>query len=180
VALDLTREPRPGGRLYGAFKARAMAGYRALLRLAWAAFHQPASPHDFPSQLLGPWPPRQYRFDWEQDRENLAPGPFLSSLRDFLSGASDHLLQLLNDALPAREGLSTFQRAQQASDLEVLTAFYSLGPRRNRELSRQHELPSPLILQEEPDDLLAERPEPRNNSIFRLRGIPRYCNNVHF
>ena len=158
MELGLTQEPRSAGILYGAFKARVMTGYGALVRLTWAAFHRPASPYDFPRQLLGPRPPRQYRFDWKQDRPNLVPRLFLSSLRDFLAGSSDHLLQLLNDALPAGEGLCPFHRAQQASDLEALTAFHMAGPRRNHDLCQRHKLPGPLILQDELDDLLVERP----------------------
>ena len=158
MELGLTQEPRSGGFLYGAFKARVMAGYSALVRLTWAALHQPTSPYDFPRRLLSHRPPRQYRLDWAQARAQLNPGPFLRSLQDFLAGASDHLLQLLNDALPRAEGLCPFHRAQQANDLEALTTFHMAGPRRNRDLCQRHKLAGPLILQDELDDLLVERP----------------------
>jgi hypothetical protein len=132
-----------------------LAGYGALLRLAWAALHQPASPHDFPAQLLSSRPPGQYRFTWKSSPAPMSPKAFLASLHSFLAGASDSLLQLLGEAVPAGEDLSPFQRALHAKDLETLAEFYGLGPRRNWELSREHKLSSPLIPQEELDDLLA-------------------------
>jgi predicted GIY-YIG superfamily endonuclease len=155
LELGLTRNPDTGGRLYGAFKTRAMAGYGALLRLVWAVLHQPSSPHDFPAQMLGSRPPRLCRFQWQPNRPQVRPDLFLSSLHSFLAGASDHLLQLLGEALPTGEGLSPFQRALHAADLDTLAQFYGSGPRRNCELSRQHNLPGLLIAQEELDDLLA-------------------------
>jgi hypothetical protein len=132
-----------------------MAGYGALLRLVWAAFHQPSSPQELPLQLVSSRPPRQYRFRWMPDTRQVSPEPFLNSLQDFLAGGSDQLLQLLSEAVPAGEGLSPFQRALHAGDLETLAEFYGSGPKRNCELSRQHKLPGPLIAQEELDDLLA-------------------------
>jgi excinuclease UvrABC nuclease subunit len=153
--LSLTREPGTGGRLYGAFKTHAMAAYGALLRSLWAAVHQPASPHDFPSQLLCGRPPRQYRFDWKSKPAQLHPETLLSSLHSFLAGVSDRLLQLLDEANTTGENLSPFQRALHSRDLEVLTKFFSSGPGRNHELSQRHKLPGSLISQEELDDLLA-------------------------
>jgi hypothetical protein len=155
LELGLTSDPDAGGDLYGAFKTRAFAGYGALLRLVWAALHQPSSPHEFPARMLGSRPPRQHRFQWRPGTPRLRPEPFLGALQGFLAGTSDHLLQLLGEAVPAGEGLSSFQRALHAGDLEALAEFYSSGPRRNCELSQQHKLPGPLIGQEELDDLLA-------------------------
>ena len=155
LELGLTRDPASAGHLYGAFKARAMAGYGALLRLTWAAFHRPASPHDFPAQLLATRPPPQYRFNWEPVPKQVGPEPFLNSLQGFLSGVSDCLLQMLSDAAPAGDAICPFQRALHARDLEVLSGFFNLGPKRNYALARRHRLVSPLIPQEELDDLLA-------------------------
>ena len=211
LELSRTHEATNGGHLYGAFKAHVTAGYLALLRLAWAAWHQPASHHKFPAQLLARRPPRRYRLDWphrpapwstthpdprklsgspeapapaltgtlspfegERERERgptsiprsapipgcgsgvLSPDAFLRSVQDFLAGVSDDLLGLLAEAVPAGDGLSPFQRALQARDLEVLGQFYVSGPKRNHELTRRHNLPHPLILQEQLDDLLIE------------------------
>ena len=66
-------------------------------------------------------------------------------------------MQLLSEAVPARDDLSPFQRAWQERDLEILNQFYQHGPRRNHELSQRHNLSNPLILQEELDDLLVEK-----------------------
>ena len=153
--LGLTHDPGTAGHLYGAFKARAMAGYGALLRLTWAAFRQPASPHDFPAQLLATRPPPQYRFNRAEVPVQVGAEPFFISLQGFLSGASDHLLQLLSDLMPGSDAVCLFQRALHARDLEVLTEFFNLGPRRNWELTSRHRLATPLIPQEELDDLLA-------------------------
>jgi excinuclease UvrABC nuclease subunit len=158
VALELgrTREAMAGGHLYGAFKAHVTAGYGALLRLTWAAWHQPASPHDFPAQLLGNIPPCQYRFNWHPHPVPWSPDTLRGSIQDFLAGVSDHLLQLLTEAAPARDDISPFQRALQTRDLEVLSQFYVSGPKRNHELSRRYNLPNPLISQGQLDDLLVE------------------------
>jgi predicted GIY-YIG superfamily endonuclease len=153
--VGLTHDPDPAGNLYGAFKARAWAGYGALLRLSWAVLHQPASPHDFPAQLLAARAPRQYRFQWEPGPTPVSPKRFTAALEDFLSGASDHLLQLLKDAAPAGDAVCPFQRALHARDLELLQGFFSVGPKRNHDLARRHKLASPLIRQEELDDLMA-------------------------
>jgi excinuclease UvrABC nuclease subunit len=158
VGLELSRthEATTGGHLYGAFKAHVTAGYGALLRLTWAAWHQPASPHEFPAQLLGSTPPRQYRFNRHPHPAFCSPDTFLRTVQDFLVGVSDSLLQLLTDAAPAQDDISLFQRTWQTRDLEVLSQFYVSGPKRNHELTRRHNLPNPLILQGQLDDLLVE------------------------
>ena len=137
-----------GARLYGAFKNGALAGYGALLRLLWAALHQPVSPSDFPAGLLGPKPPRCFRFP------HPLPAHLLQPLLRFLERTSDALLQACADALPKPEALSPFQRALYQSDLETLAGFYRFGPRRNHDLKTLHQLPAPLIPQEHLDDLL--------------------------
>jgi predicted GIY-YIG superfamily endonuclease len=159
MALELGRtcEVATPGRLYGAFKAHVTAGYGALLRLTWAAWHQPASPHDFPAQLLGSKPPCNYRFEWNLNPAPWSPDSFLCCLQGFLTGKSDSLVQLLTETVPARDDLSPFQRDFQAKDLEILSQFYQHGPRRNFELSQRYDLPTPLIFQDELDDLLVEK-----------------------
>lgn len=154
LELGLTRDSGSAGQLYGAFKAWAAAGYSALLRLTWAAFYQPTSPHDFPLQLLNARPPGRYRVNWAPAPLPIGPQSFLDALQGFLSGTSDRLLQLLSDISPAGDTICPFQRALHARDLELLTTFFNAGPRRNCELTRLHGLASPLIPQEELDDLL--------------------------
>src|ERR1017187_121267 len=156
LELSQTREATNGGHPYGAFKAHVSAGSGALLRLTWAAWHQPASHHDFPAQLLASRPPRQYRFTWHPHPAPGSPDTFVRSVQDFLTGVSDDLLELLTEAVHARDGLGPFQRALHTQDLEVLSQFYLCSPRRNHELTRRHNLPNPLILQEQLDDLLVE------------------------
>jgi hypothetical protein len=152
-----TQEAGTGGHWYGAFQSHVTAGYGALLRLTWAAWKQPASPHDFPAQLLSGKPPRQYRFKWNSRPAPWSQASFLGCLHGFMAGRSDNLVQLLAEAVPARDDLSPFQRALQARDLEILNQFFQHGPRRNHELSQRHNLPNPLILKEELDDLLVEK-----------------------
>ena len=155
LELSQTRDAMAGTGLYGAFKAHVTAGYGALLRLIWAAWHQPSSPHDFPAQLLGSRPPRQYRFNWPPHPALWSPDTFRGHVQDFLAGLSDDLLQLFVEAAPA-DHLSPFQRGWHKQDVEVLTQFYVAGPKRNRELTRRHNLPNPLISQVQLDDLLVE------------------------
>jgi len=155
LELGRANEPGEGVEQYGAFKTHAVAGYAALLRLTWAALHQPGSPHDFPSPLVGARPPRRWRLSLEPPASRLRPEEFVSELRKFLEGASDRLLQLLAQTLPPDASLGAFQRALQLADLETLAEFYRLGPRRNHQLRARHSLNGPLIPQEQLDDLLA-------------------------
>lgn len=143
-----------GGDLYGAFKRRSVQGYAALLRLLWAARHQPASPHDFPRLLLNPRPPRQFGFDLQSDWRRLDREQMTESLQFFFTGESAFLIDLLAPALPALEQLSPFHQAMQLADLETLADFFQYGPRRNRDLKAEHGLQSPTIPQEKLDDLL--------------------------
>lgn len=156
LELSQTRETTTGGHLYGAFKAHVTAGYGALLRLTWAAWHQPVSHHDFPAQLLANRPPRQYRFAWHPHPAPWSPDSFLRSVQDFLAGVSDSLLEMLTKSLPGDAEVSPFQRALQKRDLEVLSQFYLSSPRRNHELICRHKLAKALIFQEQLDDLLVE------------------------
>ena len=149
--------PQADTRLYGAFKTGAAAACGALLRSLWAALYQPHSPHDFPSRLLSPRPPLRYRLAWEPDATPRDAELLRLPLGDFLEGISDRLLELLASVMPRSELLSPFQRALQSNDLETLAQFYRFGPQRNFELRRQYRLPDPLILQEQLDDLLAQR-----------------------
>ena len=173
LELSQTREATNGGHLYGAFKAHVTAGYGALLRLTWAAWHQPASHHDYPAQLLAGRPPRQYRFTWQPHPAPCSPDNFLRSVQDFLAGVSDGLVQLLTEAVPAQDDLSPFQRALQMRDLEDLNRFYLASPRRNHELTRRHNLSNPLILQEQLDDLLSGDNSSHSAQKRLQRGIAR-------
>ena len=149
--LGRTQTVGPGAQVYGAFKSGAVAGYGALLRLLWAALHQPRSSYDFPFGLLATKPLRRFRF------APRLPSHLLQPLQRFLAGTSDTFLQTCTDLLPKPESLSAFQRALHQSDLEALTHFYRFGPKRNHDLKTHHQLPGPLILQEQLDDLLVTR-----------------------
>ncbi|MDB6016106.1 MAG: Excinuclease subunit [Pedosphaera sp.] len=164
MEFSLGAEPHPGGNNYGAFKSGAVRGYGALLRLLWAALHQPASPHEFPALLLKPKPPGAYAIfpmpktappDWEQ---------LTAALHHLLAGESDEFIKTLTAMLPVGPETSVFQRNLLAADLEILTGFYEHGPKRNRDLRLRHGLTGPIIPQETLDDLLALTP-PRRNTV---------------
>ena len=154
LEFSLENEPGPGGNIYGAFKSGCVRGYGTLLRLLWTAFHQPASPHDFPAPLLGSKPPRRCLLRFDQNVLNHGPVCWIKSVRQFLSGESGQIILQLSESLPPAKTISLFQRNLQSNDLEVLAGFFERGPRRNHDLRRQHGLPGPYIPQDELDDLL--------------------------
>ena len=154
LVMGLTTDEAFEGQLYGAFKRRAVAGFSALLRLLWAALHQPCSPYDFPGQLLRSKPPRIYSINLEPNRSLIPPPQWLAALLAFLEGVSANLIDLLAAALPSSGRISCFQQALHTVDLENLTDFFQYGPKRNRDLKERHHLQSTLIPQETLDDLL--------------------------
>ncbi len=154
LALRLDTQPNSKGKIYGAFKSGCVRAYGALLRLIWAAFHQPASPHDFPTPLLGSKPPRQYLFQHDQNSSCEMLARWAEHMEKFLAGDSDELIHSLEKVLPSVNHISHFQHDLQLNDLEVLGDFFVRGPKRNRELRRQYGIPAQVIPQEELDDLL--------------------------
>jgi excinuclease UvrABC nuclease subunit len=154
LALQLSAEPKSEGKVYGAFKSGCVLAYGALLRLIWMAFHQPASPYDFPAPLLSSKLPRQYLFQSAPQVTGQGLEPWFECVDKFLAGDSDELIQTLVQMIPA-QGISAFQRSLHLSDLEVLANFFKRGPKRNRDLRRQYGMSDQIIAQEELDDLLA-------------------------
>jgi excinuclease UvrABC nuclease subunit len=153
-SLGIGTEPKSGEKIYGAFKSGCVRAYGSLLRLVWAAFHQPASPYDFPTPLLGSRPPRQYLFQFSRNTSGQTPDVWVKSVEEFLAGTSNELIQLLTEAVPAAETVSPFQQNLQLKDLEIIGSFFEHGPKRNRDLRDRHGITSPIIPQEELDDLL--------------------------
>lgn len=161
LELSLGTEPKPEEKVYGAFKSGSVWAYAGLLRLLWAARHQPASPHDFPAPLLHAKPPREYYLLPGQSLPDLGLDQLAAGVESFLAGESEGLINILAEALPAGPEISTFQRNLLAADLETLAGFYEHGPKRNRNLRQQHGFEDPIIPQETLDDLLALALKPR-------------------
>jgi hypothetical protein len=159
--LQLSFDPDSSGRVFGAFKGAAGA-FAALLRLLWAALHQPASPVDFPMRMFDARPPAQFQFG----SPNLPAARWIEPLNSFLAGASDGLLTLLAAALPAPDSICAFQRNLQALDLEVLAAFFAGGPGWNRRVRERHELPGPILPQDQLDDWLVREERPRLHTVI--------------
>jgi GIY-YIG catalytic domain-containing protein len=155
--LVLSRGNQPVEELqnFGAFKGRAVAAFGAVLRLLWGVLHQPHAPSEFPLLLLRAAPPRQYTVDFAGCAAALDEWHGL--LAAFFTGASSQLLSALQRDLPAGAHLSRFQLNYVQFDLDLLEEFFETGPKRNFELWLKHSLPTPLILQEELDDLMVYR-----------------------
>jgi hypothetical protein len=152
---SLGPEPKPEGSVYGAFKTGVRIAYSALLRLVWAALHQPGSPHEFPAPLLRVRPPREFRM---RPTPNIAsPGldQLMRGVESLLGGQSAELIDHLAIVLPTGSEITAFQRNLMTADLEILRDFYERGAKRNRDLRAQHHLAEPIIPQEKLDDLLA-------------------------
>ncbi len=154
LILRLSTAAKSAGKIFGAFKSGSVRAYTALLRLIWTAAHQPVSPFDFPAPLLHVKPPREYRFPLDALPLRHGTNQWPESLENFLAGESDELIGLLTEMIPALDTICACQRSLHARDLEVLTAFFERGPKRNRDLRMQHGIPDPIILQDELDDLL--------------------------
>ena len=81
-------------------------------------------------------------------------------LLDFFEGREPRLLEWLAAGLLERLDLPLFQRTLFETDLDVLTRFYSFGPRRNRRFRSRFALGEALIEKERLDDYLVLSPEP--------------------
>ena len=153
LGLQLSGEPKSEGKVYGAFKSGCVRAYGSLLRLIWAAFHQPASPYDFPAPLLSSKLPQQYLFQSPPNITEQGLEPWIERVQKFLAGDSDELIHTLVQMIPD-QGISAFQRNLHLNDLEVLAKFFKRGPKRNRDMQRQYGIADQIIAQEELDDLL--------------------------
>lgn len=154
LSLAIGTEPKPGEKIYGAFKGGCVRAYGSLLRLLWAAIHQPVSPHDFPAPLLGARPPRQYVFLLVQNKTLHLPDIWVRAVEQYLDGTSSEIIDMLKEAVPKAETVSLFQQNLQTNDLEILTSFFEHGTKRNHDLRDRHGISGPIIPQEKLDDLL--------------------------
>jgi len=155
LRLKLAAEPVPDAKSYGAFKAGSVPAFGALLRLIWAALHQPREPHDFPRLLLQSRPPGEFKLHLTPPHHlNLNPNLNLS-LHSFLAGESSDLIAILTTALQQVTESQIFQRNLLTADLETLSGFYEYSTKRNRDLRQRHGIFGTFIPKETLDDLLA-------------------------
>ncbi|MBC7692885.1 MAG: GIY-YIG nuclease family protein [Methylotenera sp.] len=148
IRLRLTMNcKRQGDLLFGAFKgrSRALRGYSALLRLFWAT-QSTAERFEYPPPLTRRSPPSLYSVE--------LPKVWISPLREFLKGRSEHLISQLSCSLLENETLPRFYSHYIQEDLEALQSFFNQGPKRNLELRKNHGLRNRLIAQDRIDDLL--------------------------
>ena len=134
--------------LYGAFKGIAPRACAALARLLFGSLHQINCPTKLPRRLLLSRPAHEFRFPARGlplDQPDL-----FRQLDSFFAGKSPALLETLRLSQPA--GTSLFHQSFVAGDLDLLTSFFRVGPRRNREIQSKFGLAQPLIRQEELDD----------------------------
>lgn len=166
VTLWITTAETTAPNLYGAFKRRSVQAYAALLRLLWAAFHQPSSVDEFPHRLLSGRPALRYRFSVKEYCSRIDLPQLRTGLENYLAGVSPQLIEILGEHLPSPERLLPFHQNLQSTDLELVSDFYKFGPERNQALRKQHGVPGLHIPQERLDDLLAlsRNSEPRQQS----------------
>jgi predicted GIY-YIG superfamily endonuclease len=100
-------------------------GYTALLRLLWAASHDPAS--SYPSRITRSAP----------DRFQVGVEPDLrAGMHAFLSGTSDRLLDALMSVCASRRGAHL--QPGLLRDRELATGFFTYGPQALRRLRLRH------------------------------------------
>lgn len=141
------RRKRQADILYGAYKGRRMVrdGYGALLRLFWVA-QSSLDRFAYPAKLTRYKLPPLYAV--------ACPPEWFPPLRHFFRGTSDELLSLLTEHLLKNEKIPKFVYHVIQEDLEIAREFFLRGPRRNRELRRNHGVRKQVIEQEQIDDLL--------------------------
>ncbi len=140
------------GEAFGAFKGSAVVAYAALLRLCWTACADCQTPADYPLHLLGCRPPSVFTLPGHLLRRH---PEFLPALRQFLTGESDRVVELLRATLPSGNSSCDFLRRLLEADLEILAHFFATGPKRNREFRHHHGLEEEVIPQHELDDMHA-------------------------
>lgn len=151
LTLWLTRDGYPQENLFGAFKGGYIQAYAALVRLLWAALHKPTTLEGFPCGLLAERPPRSHAFALAKQQR---PEFLHERLTSFFSGESLELVEWFSEQLPRTDALSAFQRNLHESDLQCLTDFFSVGPRRNRRVREIYLLNDGIVPQEKLDDFI--------------------------
>ena len=139
--------------VYGAFKGGAVYGFGSLLRVLWSAIYQPVSPFDLPRQLLTAKAPMRFTVATPRSG-NSAEVNLIERIHGYLSGESKELIEWLTAAIQTK-GLSVFHRNFIQADVELLASFFETGPRRIRELKREHGIEQGFVGKEELDDLIA-------------------------
>jgi predicted GIY-YIG superfamily endonuclease len=174
LRIELAHAPAAGSSVYGCFpylgtgvlSRPAIAcsdGYAAFLRLLWAAGPAPTGSH-FPAAVRGPSPPAAF--------EVVVAVSLRSSLRRFLGGTSDRLLDELAALAAARDA---YMQPGLHRDRAAADGFFRYGPRAIRDLCRRHRVRPPvsravftdLIRAEVEDELGAFGPSPL---VTRRRG----------
>jgi hypothetical protein len=139
-SLRITTEPTE--HCHGAFKGNGRAAFASLLRLLWSAFEANHRYENLPRELVLAPPPTEWVFT-----SNLHGAALL---HDFLSGTADTLLREFE-----LENVddSVFHRQFRKEDVAVLTAFFAMGPLRNKHWRETLALNGSRVEQEELDDL---------------------------
>ncbi len=154
LRLRLTREAAGAERerLFGSFKGlgRLRAACAALFRLIWIADHRPESVYDLPLALLRIGPDDSFTVTLDES----AAAAWLGPLQNFLDGSDNTFPALLEAKLSGGLDPGGSVAVLVREDLEALRVFSRFGPERNRGLRQRCGLDSPLIGQNELDDLL--------------------------
>lgn len=132
---------------YGCFKGhrRVRKGLGALLKLLYLTEHDIDSAHYLPSQLLGRLAPMQFATKINSETR--------ADVHSFLKGDSTSLSKMFEEFISKKTFRDKFTLKYFLNELEQLNIFYALGPERNRQMKKELELESDLILQEQLDDL---------------------------
>jgi hypothetical protein len=153
LELWLTREIKAGCELYGAFKSLRISASAGIVRLLWMAIGGRKSPDEFPHGLFESNSSRAWRVPVVADGVQQSTEYWVDAIRQYLAGASDHLLHCLREHLARKLGLASFWKQLLEADLETATAFYERGPKRNRFFQEQQGRAGDLISPAELDDL---------------------------
>ncbi|MEX0720324.1 MAG: GIY-YIG nuclease family protein [Balneolaceae bacterium] len=133
--------------IYGCFKGhlKTRKGMGAMLKLLYVLDKPIRSAHYLPSQLLNRITPQKFNISLDNQTGVLVD--------QFLKGSSDLLVDILEEMILTITFSDRFTENYFDQELEMLRMFFVLGPQRNYRIQKELELDSPVINQDEIDDL---------------------------
>lgn len=159
-----------GYELFGCYKHRKLTklGYGALIRLIyWATFE--GKRFSCPARISGRNPCWLYAIDYPKD--------WMLPLRSFLAGRNRNLLHLLVENLLENECIPGFVRMSIQEDIEIVTRFFRMGPKKTRLLKKENSVASQVITHAQMDALIIR-------TVEQTAGLKveqsRECLDVHF
>ncbi len=148
IVTESAQRPEAG---YGAFKGMHRGALAVLARFCFRLSHQARHWWELPLGSALPKRRQAVSISLQTTRQN---GIQEQTLRDFLSGRSNQLVEDYLQIFASRSDLSRFDETWILADLELLQTFYQNGPCRNRRLLERFQIEGTLIDANSLNDLI--------------------------